>query len=68
MQAQQAQKPENDEYSKTDEKTSQDKEQQIKANVAKAEGAWKPLFESCFKDFIETTKANAQASKEDQQA
>lgn len=40
----------------------------IKANVAKAEGAWKPMFEGCFKDFIETTKANAQVSKEGEQA
>lgn len=40
----------------------------IKANVAKAEGEWKPKFEACFKDFIETTKAAAAASKENQQA
>jgi len=36
----------------------------IKANVAKAEGEWKPAFEACFKDFIETTRAQAEASKE----
>lgn len=38
--------------------------EKIKANVAKAEGEWKPHFENCFRDFIETTKAQAQASKE----
>lgn len=37
---------------------------EIKAQVTKVENAWRPIFEGCFKDFIETTKAKAEASKE----
>ncbi len=36
----------------------------VKANVAEAEAAWKPAFEACFKEFVETSKAQAEASKE----
>ena len=36
----------------------------VKANVAKAEAEWKPQFEACFKNFIDTTKAQAEANKD----
>lgn len=38
--------------------------EKVKASVAKAEGEWKPHFEACFKNFIDTTKAQAEASKD----